>query len=68
VEHHGCREESLTGKHLEVLNITVFWDLMLCSLVERNQYSAGILHLQGGRVLKIEAAGFSEMIPFYWTA
>lgn len=68
VEHHGRRDETLTGKHLEVLKITILWALTLCSLVERNQYFGGALHLQGRRVVKMEAAGLSEVILFYQTA
>jgi hypothetical protein len=68
VEHHRCRDETLTGKHLEVLKITVLWALTLCSLVERNQYFGGTLHLQVRRVVKMEAVDFSEVIPFYQTA
>jgi hypothetical protein len=44
------------------MEITVFWDVMPCSLVE-SYHTAGTSCLQlKGRTLKITAAGFSEML------
>jgi hypothetical protein len=64
VECHGCRDKSLTSKHLEMLKITVLWALTLFSLVEkgsifwRNPSSLGCS----------EAAVLSEVITFNQTS
>jgi hypothetical protein len=48
----------------------VFWDVKLCSLVDRYECFTGYcyLHLQSRSSLKMETTGFSEMlVPIYQT-
>jgi hypothetical protein len=42
----------VTSKCLEFLNVTAFWDQTMCSLVDRNHYFGGILHLQDRRKIQ----------------